>query len=116
MPVNELLAMHKSGELPDGVKGTMAEVIMRLDEKRFLDLVQDLRPIQGRSDDDVMVWYLSRQCCVHTEIELPDTRSYDVEVIDAWDMTRTTVLESVTGKVIVPMLGKEGQAIIATAR
>ncbi|PLS31174.1 hypothetical protein Uis1B_0918 [Bifidobacterium margollesii] len=116
MPVNELLAMRKSGELPDGVKGTMTEVIMRLDEKRFLDLVQDLRPIQGRSDDDVMVWYLSRQCCVHTEIELPDTRSYDVEVIDAWDMTRTTVLEGVTGKVIVPMLGKEGQAIIATAR
>lgn len=43
-----------------------------------------------------------------------DECRYDVEVIDIWEMIRTTVLQNVTGKVDVPMPGKEGIALLAT--
>ena len=43
----------------------------------------------------------------------PD-RQYKVEVIDAWEMTRTEVLTGVSGHVKVDLPAKEGMAILFT--
>ena len=66
-----------------------------------------------RCGDEVFIHYYSRQNTITGVLQLPDTATYDVEVIDVWDMTRTKVLSGVSGMVFVPMAGKEGLAVLA---
>ncbi|MBR4224590.1 MAG: DUF5605 domain-containing protein, partial [Oscillospiraceae bacterium] len=67
----------------------------------------------GHCGDKVYIWYLATQCKGYTDIMLPGDLTYDVEVIDTWEMTRETVLRSVSGKVRVPLPAKEYMAVMA---
>lgn len=60
------------------------------------------------------VLYLSRQCARFTELSLPENGEYRVEVIDVWEMTRTTAHEAAHGKVRVQLPAKEGMALLVT--
>jgi len=58
--------------------------------------------------------YFGNQCPCRANLQLPDNETYTIEVIDTWEMTRTTALTNAKGNVQVPLPSKEGIAILAT--
>ncbi|MCC8101702.1 MAG: DUF5605 domain-containing protein [Clostridiales bacterium] len=70
---------------------------------------------RGKVDDRVYLVYLGDFCPAQFSVVLPKEHTYRVEMIDTWEMTRTTVLEGVNGDVMIPMPGKPNMAIAAFA-
>ncbi len=71
------------------------------------------RVASGHCGEEAYLKYMGRQCAAWTQMQLSESSSYDVEVIDIWEMTRTKVLSHVSGNVTVPLPGKEGIAVLA---
>lgn len=69
----------------------------------------------GQVGEKAYLWYLYRQTSARYEIELPEDHEYKIEVLDTWEMTRSTFLERANGHVMVRLPGKEFMAILATA-
>lgn len=69
----------------------------------------------GHIGDDCYLWYMNLMCSSQYEITLPELKTYKVEVLDTWNMSRETVLEHVNGKIMVKLPGKEYMAILCTA-
>lgn len=69
----------------------------------------------GQVGDKVYLWYLYRMTNASYQIQLPTNRTYKVEVLDTWEMTRTTFAEHVNGELKVRLPQKEFMAILATA-
>ena len=80
------------------------------DREMFLD---KQAVYQGHIGDEVFVEYFADHCKAFGKLELPQEHTYSVEVIDVWEMTRTTVLEHVSGHVEAPLPGKPGIAVLA---
>ena len=71
-----------------------------------------MQPI-GRHPDFRLI-YLGRSARSYSHLSLPANGSYNVELLDIWDMTRTPSLNGVSGDVYVHLPGKEGTAILIT--
>lgn len=65
----------------------------------------------GHYEDEVYLQYLDGHCACEYSVDLPEG-SYDIEVIDTWEMTREVVLRGVSEHAVVPLPGKEGMAIL----
>ena len=65
-------------------------------------------------NENYRLQYFGRQCPSRMEIKLPDNGKYKLEVIDTWEMTRTTVESEAAGNVHIKMPGKQGIAVLAT--
>ena len=70
---------------------------------------------KGHLDERVFLVYLGRRCNAQLPLRLPKGRSYRIEVIDVWNMTRETVMTGVSGAVNVKLPGREGMAVMAVA-
>ncbi|MGN1023072.1 MAG: DUF5605 domain-containing protein, partial [Lachnospiraceae bacterium] len=68
----------------------------------------------GQVGEKVFLWYLYRQTSARFEILLPKDHAYKVEVLDTWQMTRTTFTEHASGSVQVRLPGREYMAVLAT--
>ena len=68
----------------------------------------------GRCGDEVFLKYYARQCAKVSSIRLPKDKTYRIEVIDVWEMTRETLLEEASGTTDLRLPGKEGIAVLAT--
>lgn len=68
----------------------------------------------GQVGEAAYLWYLYRQTSARYLITLPKDKTYKVEVLDTWEMTRTTFAEHASGEVQVHLPGKEFMAILAT--
>ncbi len=86
------------------------------DFQRMQALCDGLKQHAGHCGEDAYLYYYSRSCTALAALELPETRKYRIEVIDVWEMTRRTVLENASGLTEVSLPGKEGTAVLATAR
>lgn len=64
--------------------------------------------------EQVYLKYLCRQRPRIMELNLPRDESlkYNIDMIDVWDMKRTTIAENVNGKVYMELPGKEGIALL----
>ena len=92
-------------------------------EQSFQDLIASLPEHQQKemifnipmdiSSDHFILRYFGRSCPAYTDLTLPDQGSYQVEIIDIWEMTRTVVKEQACGNIRVFLPGKEGIAIYA---
>ena len=69
--------------------------------------------IKGCCGQDVFLTYYGHTCPYQGILELPQEGKYNVEVIDAWNMTRTVVQTGVNGKVEIPLPSRECMAILA---
>ncbi len=68
----------------------------------------------GRSQDcSVLIKYLYQRCQAFDRLSLPEGKTYKVEVIDTWNMTRTTVSEKASGMIRVDLPGKPYMAVLA---
>ena len=65
--------------------------------------------------DDALLYYYDVQTHGKVILQLPENRSYRVEVIDTWNMTRETVRTGACGTVEIPMPGREYMAVLAVA-
>jgi len=63
---------------------------------------------------DFRLEYLGYQCRSVTTLDLPEGGKYRVEVLDIWEMTRTTETEGAYGQTRIHLPGKEGIAILTT--
>jgi hypothetical protein len=68
----------------------------------------------GQVGEDVLLYYFDTQCLARASITLPENQRYRVEIIDTWNMTRETVVENVSGNILVTMPGREYMAVLAT--
>ena len=67
----------------------------------------------GQCGEDAFLWYKDDQCCASATINLPADKTYAVDVIDTWNMTRARVLTGVSGRVRVDLPGRPEMAILA---
>lgn len=65
-------------------------------------------------DQSVILKYLYLSCPGLDRMMLPQGKTYKVEVIDTWNMTRNTVLDKATGSIEIKLPGKPYIAILAT--
>ncbi len=68
----------------------------------------------GHIGGDIYLRYYGEKCPRYISIRLPQDYTYKVEIIDVWDMTRSTVNENASGKTPLTLPGKGGIAVLAT--
>lgn len=68
----------------------------------------------GHVGEEAYIIYYGTHCNGIGHMTLPEDKKYRIEVIDAWEMTRETAAENVSGEVEVKLPGKVGTAILAT--
>ena len=95
-------------QLPVIVQG-----IVKLPESQFDTFIERHGDMTGHCGEEAYLRYFGRACNGRGILNLPEGGSYEVEVIDTWEMTRTKVKSGVNGKVEVKLPGKEGMAILA---
>lgn len=83
---------------------------------RAKDAMLNGKEYAGCVGDKAYIKYLERKCAAVTDFNLSEEHSYDVELIDVWNMTRKTVLTGVSGKIKVKLPGREGTALLALCR
>lgn len=82
-------------------------------ERIIEGISKDTRIFTGHCGEDAYLAYYGRHCTAVGDMELPETHTYRIEVIDVWEMTRETLLTGVNGKVDLRLPGKEGIAVLA---
>ena len=68
----------------------------------------------GHVGEEAYIVYYGNHCNGIGHVTLPEDKKYRIEVIDAWEMTRETAAENVSGEVEVKLPGRVGIAILAT--
>lgn len=109
---DEFEAMKKNG-IPGLPENSVIRAMLRLDWAQASEILNIFRVFMGRVGNEVYLIYYDRHCTAIGGLDLPEDQSYDVEVIDVWEMTRAKVLSGVSGKVQVDLPGKEGMALLA---
>lgn len=89
-------------------------VMCKLNDEEFKHMQLVFSQPEAHYKDEVYICYLGNMCTIHTELKLPETGKYKIEVIDVWEMTRKEVLTNVCGPVAVRLPGKPGMAVLAT--
>ena len=67
----------------------------------------------GQCGEDAYLWYKDDQCCAAADLNLPADKTYSVDVIDTWAMTRERVATGVSGRVRVSLPGHPQMAVLA---
>ena len=112
----ELLLAVKNGkaEIP---QDDFIRAVLRLPAERAVEIVRNLkkdtRIYTGHCGEDAYLAYYGRHCTAEGELELPENHSYDIEVLDVWEMSRSKVMTGVSGNVKLKLPGKEGIAVLA---
>jgi len=89
--------------------------LLKMDPAEFAVFFDGEPEFKSRCGDEAFLEYLDLQCAAYDDLDLPADRTYRVEVIDTWEMTRTHVLEHASGKTRIDLPAKEGIAVLATA-
>lgn len=74
--------------------------------------VEKMAQYCGQSEH-AFIRYFFRECCAQWHMNLPEDKDYKIEIIDTWEMTRTTFAEHASGQVLVNLPGKEGMTVLA---
>lgn len=67
----------------------------------------------GHCGEDAYLFYKDDQCCASTVLQLPEDKSYRIEVIDTWEMTRSIAVDRASGSVRIELPGKPYMAVLA---
>ena len=94
--------------------GTLPDFMRRFTPKEALAVVNYGRELAGRFEEKTYLKYYARTCPAVGKLQLPEDKTYRVEVLDVWEMTRKTICESASGETEIKLPGKEGIAVLAT--
>lgn len=70
---------------------------------------------KGRCGDEAFLVFYDMRCYGEDVLELPENRTYTLELIDVWNMTRIRLADGATGSVRLRLPGKENMAVLALA-
>ena len=120
--LTENLIAAEQGELTADLTGVpesarnFAGAILRMGREEAQRFFSCEISYNGRcGEDDAFLYYYDVQTHGKVILNLPETRSYRIEVIDTWNMTRETVRTGASGTVTIPMPGREYMAVLAVA-
>ena len=68
---------------------------------------------ESHCGEEAYLTYCDLQCYGRQTIRLPDDKTYRIELIDIWEMSRTVLCEKASGETMLSLPGKEGLAILA---
>lgn len=105
----------KQDGLPENLKYDFwARGLTSLPEERVKPFILKSRGTAGICRGGAAaIWYYGRTCPAFVNITMPGEGSYNIEVIDIWEMTRTPAANGVQGTIKVSLPGKEGIAVLA---
>ncbi|MDE5891692.1 MAG: DUF5605 domain-containing protein, partial [Acetatifactor sp.] len=66
-----------------------------------------------RCGEDAYLTFYDLRTCAEDVLELPAEHTYRVELIDTWEMKRTTLLDQASGKTHISLPAREGMAVLA---
>lgn len=66
------------------------------------------------ADNSHYLFYMGTDCFGRVDLEVASEAAYKVEVIDAWNMTRETILTGISGAFEVKLPGREFMAVLCT--
>ncbi len=102
--------------VPEGLRKFMvllAGSIRRMDPQDcFLHLAGE-HTWTARCGEEAYLTFCDLQCYSRQTIRLPENKTYRVELIDSWEMTRTVLCENAAGETELSLPGKEDMAILA---
>ena len=100
---------------PEDAPNDLVKLMLRVPWEKGRHLAMAGREYESCFEEQVYLKYYARHCTSIGALKLPEDKKYKVEMIDVWEMTRTTLLEHASGDVEVKLPGKEGIALLATA-
>ena len=103
--------------LPEDMRKALAlfgKSIHRMDvQNRSVHLAGD-HTWEAHCGEEAYLTYCDLQCYGKQTLKLPEGKTYRVELIDIWEMTRTALCENASGVTELSLPGKENMAILAT--
>lgn len=99
---------------PPEVSGLMRG-FLRLEEETDAYVASEAT-YQGHCGEKAYLIYYDQRCCREDEIELPQTHTYRLELIDTWAMTRKVIAENASGNTRISLPGREDCAVLAVAK
>ena len=69
---------------------------------------------RARCGENAFLQFFGLQTSAACVFDLPQDKAYRAEMIDVWAMTRTTLLENISGKTTLRLPGREGIAVLIT--
>lgn len=105
--------------IDQGIPGISDNLVMKcmakMNDDEFKHMQKFMRQPIIHCGDEAFLTYYGDMCTIYGELELPENKTYRLEVIDVWEMTRTVVSSGVSGKAEAALPGKPGIALLAVA-
>lgn len=92
---------------------TVLRMIAGMPREAFLMFLDGSREIAGQVGEEAYLWYFADRCPCLADLSLPGDNSYEITVINTWDMTADVWKKHVRGAVRVHLPGKPYQLILA---
>ncbi|MFV0465770.1 MAG: DUF5060 domain-containing protein [Lachnospiraceae bacterium] len=99
----------KEGELPPFVR-----LMMSLSDEEKFNLDWKGASYSGHCGNEIYLKYFARQQVSIYDLKLPKEHTYQIEIIDIWNMTRNILIKSTRGRTTLQLPRKEGIAVLAT--
>jgi len=117
-PEEEIRTMME--RIPEEHRG-MFEVILQMDEMERIRFADKEPEFAGHVGEDVILCYLDEQCPARKMVNLPEGKTYKIEAIDTWNMTREVMAVGAKGEgprgeyeVIMPAPARPYMALLCT--
>ena len=110
----EVINARKLKGTEEAAKVPIISLVCSTDAVDFEDMMWKDAVASGRIGEKVFIKYLGSHASRLFFLKLPENHKYKIEVIDVWEMTRTTLIEETSGETRCMLPGKEGIAVVAT--
>lgn len=98
--------------LPD-VHATVVSAVSRMGEEERLFHLTTESEYNGHVGEEVYIRYFGRDVHGRVQMDLPSEKTYRIEVVDTWNMTRETVASGQSGSCKVRVPEKQWMAVVA---
>ena len=111
--------------LPDEVRKDLESQPMFQGFRRALDMMtEENRHIHfaleycyaGHCGEEAYLNYYDQRCSAQDVMVLPKDKTYRIELIDTWNMTREVITENASGETKIHLPGRPYMAVLATSR
>ena len=101
---------RKDGQAPDEKGLRYLKLVRESPEEEKYGMYGD-RP-KKLSADGWQLLYFGRSCPCRAHVSLPEGETYGAELIDIWEMTRTPLADTFSGRALLPLPGRPGIAVL----
>ena len=100
--------------IPEGMRGFIAAIAGMDQQEKLIHTIPETS-YAGHIGEDVYIYYLNIECAARFRPTVAEGKTYKVEAIDAWNMTRETVATGFKNGGEVRLPGHEYIAVLCTA-